>query len=172
MYYGGPSAPAIARNGRLQRRGHDDGTRRRTPVTACALLWLTKLEQWAMGDVWSCWGDGGAVAVVEELRGRAVVGNGAGGSWCGNGCSSGRGRRPGKAKGGRGTARTGAGGVKAAPRRIVACVIRALATRGRRRGHVVRRFCRCRPLNGARSVRQSFDGRLTACFDTPLTANP
>ena len=33
--------------------------------------------------------------------------------------------------------------------RGVACAIRALATRGRRRGHAARGFCRCRPLNVA-----------------------
>ena len=37
------------RKGRLQRRGHDDGSRRRAPAKACALLWLTELEQRAMG---------------------------------------------------------------------------------------------------------------------------
>ena len=74
MYYGGPSASAIAWNGRLQRRGHEDGTRRRTPAKACALLWLTKLEQRAMGDVWSCWGDGGAIAVAGELGDGEVLG--------------------------------------------------------------------------------------------------
>ena len=83
-----------------------------------------------------------------------------------------RGGRPGKTKRGRGTARTGAGGVKAAPRRVVAYVIRALATHGRRRGHAARGFCWCRPLNGTHSVRQTFDGRLTACFQIDLSANP
>ena len=35
-----------------------------------------------------------------------------------------------------------ASGVKAAPRRIVACAIRALATRGHRRGHAARKLYR------------------------------
>ena len=58
------------------------------------------------------------------------------------GCCCGEEERPEKAKRGRGTARAGAGGVKAVPRRGVACAIRALATRGRRRGHAARVLCR------------------------------
>ena len=58
------------------------------------------------------------------------------------GCCCGEEERPEKVKRGRGTARAGAGGVKAAFRCVVACAIRALATRGRRRGHAVRGSCR------------------------------
>ena len=54
------------------------------------------------------------------------------------GCCCGEEERPEKAKRGRGTARAGAGGVKAMPRHVVAYAIRALVTRGRRRGHAVR----------------------------------
>ena len=77
------------RKGRLQRRGHDDGPRRRAPAKACALLRLTELEQRAKGDVGSCWGVGGAIAVAEEQRGRAAVGNGAGGSGAGMAAAAG-----------------------------------------------------------------------------------
>ena len=52
-------------------------------------------------------------------------------------------------------ARADAGGVKAVPRRVVACAIRALATRGRRRGHAARGSCRCRPLKVAIQFIQS-----------------
>ena len=58
------------------------------------------------------------------------------------GCCCGEEERPEKAKRGRETTRAGAGGVKATFRRVVACAIRALATRGRRRGHAVRGSCR------------------------------
>ena len=58
------------------------------------------------------------------------------------GCCCGEEERPEKAKRGRGTAWAGAGGVKAAPRRVVACTIRALATRGHRRRHAARGLCR------------------------------
>ena len=69
------------------------------------------------------------------------------------GCCCGEEERPEKAKRGRGTARAGAGGVKAAPRRIVACAIRALATRGHRRGHAARVLCRWSATDGFDSVR-------------------
>ena len=58
------------------------------------------------------------------------------------GCCCGEEERSEKAKRGRGTAREGAGGVKAAFRRIVAYAIRALATHGRRRGHAAHGSCR------------------------------
>ena len=54
------------------------------------------------------------------------------------GCCCGEEERPEKAKRGRGTAWAGAGGVKAAFRHVMACAIRALATRGHRRGHAAR----------------------------------
>ena len=72
-YYGGPSAPAIMRKGRLRRRGHDDGPRRRAPAKACALLRLTELEQRALEDAVGCWGGGGAVAVVLEWPGASCA---------------------------------------------------------------------------------------------------
>jgi len=65
--------------------------------------------------------------------------------WALGGCCSGEERAPG-AKWERGMARAGAGDVKAALGRGVAYADRALATRGRRRGHAARGFCRCRPL--------------------------
>ena len=46
----------------------------------------------------------------------------------------------------RGATRANAGGVKAVPRHGVACAVRALATRGRRRGHAAAMFCAGRPL--------------------------
>ena len=52
----------------------------------------------------------------------------------------------GEAKMERGRGRADAGGVKAAPRRVVACADRVLATRGRRRGHAAAMFCAGRPL--------------------------
>ena len=58
------------------------------------------------------------------------------------GCCCGEEERPEKAKRGRGTARAGAGGVKAAFRCVVACAIRALVTRGHRRRHAARGSCR------------------------------
>ena len=50
--------------------------------------------------------------------------------------------RPRRSKWGRGTARADAGGVKAAPRRVVACAVRALATRGRCHRHAACKLCR------------------------------
>ena len=59
------------------------------------------------------------------------------------GCCCGEEERPEKAKRGRETTRAGAGGVKATFRRVVACAIRALATRGHCRGHAAFAFwCR------------------------------
>ena len=51
------------RKGRLQRCGHDDRPWRRAPAKACALLWLTKLEQRTREEVVGCWGASGATAV-------------------------------------------------------------------------------------------------------------
>ena len=48
---------------------------------------------------------------------------------------------------------TGASGCwrdEGAPRRGVACAVRALATRGRRRGHAARELCSGRPLKNGR----------------------
>ena len=56
------------------------------------------------------------------------------------GCSCEEEGRP-EAKWELGRGRADAGGVKAAPRRVVACAIRALATRGHRRGHAARKLC-------------------------------
>ena len=50
-------------------------------------------------------------------------------------CCCGEEERPRRSKWGRGMARADAGGVKAAPRRVVVCAVRALVTRGRRRRH-------------------------------------
>ena len=61
----------------------------------------------------------------------------------------------GKLKMGRGMARAGAGGVKAAFRRVVACAIRALATRGRRRGHAALTFWRRSATERRRQLIQS-----------------
>ena len=62
------------------------------------------------------------------------------------GCCCGEEQRPEKAKQGRGMARADAGGVKAAPRRVVACADRVLATRGHRQGHAAAMLCAGRPL--------------------------
>ena len=51
--------------------------------------------------------------------------------------------------------RADAGGVKAAPRRGVACAVRALATRGRRRGHAARGLCRRSATERAIQFRQN-----------------
>ena len=126
------------RKGRLRRRGHDDGPRRRAPAKACALLRLTELEQRAMGDVGSCWGVGGAIAVAEEQRGRAAVGNGAGGSGAGMAAAAGEEEGRGNEKWSVEGCRADAGGVKAMPRRGVACADRPAATRGHFPRHVAR----------------------------------
>ena len=73
--------------------------------------------------------------------------------WALGGCCSGEERAPG-AKWERGMARAGAGDVKAALGRGVAYADRALATRGRRRGHAAHELCRCRPLTLAIQLRQ------------------
>ena len=69
------------------------------------------------------------------------------------GCCCGEEQRPEKAKQGRGMARADAGGVKAAPRRVVACAIRALATRSHHRRHAARMLCRWSATDGFDSVR-------------------
>ena len=69
------------------------------------------------------------------------------------GCCCGEEERSEKAKRGRRTAQAGAGGVKAAFRHVVACAIRALAMRGRRRGHTARGSCRWSATDGFDSVR-------------------
>ena len=115
-----------------------DGPRRRAPAKACALLRLTELEQRAMGDVGSCWGVGGAIAVAEEQRGRAAVGNGAGGSGAGMAAVAGEEEGRGNEKWSVEGCRADAGGVKAVPRRGVACVDRLAATRGRFPRHAAR----------------------------------
>jgi len=58
-------------------------------------------------------------------------------------------------EGGGGNAKTelwlsagGCGGVEGAPRRVVACVDRPAAARGRFPRHAACEACRCRPLNG------------------------
>ena len=61
----------------------------------------------------------------------------------------------GKLKMGRGMARAGAGGVKAAFRRVVAYAVRATATRGRRRGHAARGLCRRSATERAIQFRQN-----------------
>ena len=88
-----------------------------------------------MGDVWSCWGDGGAVAVAGELGDGEVLGYNGGDRRCG---CCGRRRRSGKVKL---RAWTGAGGCwrdNAALRRVVADAVRALATRGHGDLHAAR----------------------------------
>ena len=47
----------------------------------CALRWLTKLEQRALGNAGSCWEDGDAIAVMEKRPDKPVAGNDGGGEW-------------------------------------------------------------------------------------------
>ena len=140
MYYGGPSAPAIAWNGRLQRRGHDDGHGGEAPARACALLWLTKLEQRTREKVIGCWGASGATAVK---NGRLVASLRR--LWRRRseealGCCCGEGKGPRQRENG---VRLSAGGRwrdEGAPRRGVACAVRATATRGQRDLHAAALF--------------------------------
>ena len=60
--------------------------------------------------------------------------------WRRRSCSGEEGTPEGKWE--RGATRAGAGGDEGAPRRVVAWLGRAEATRGRRRGHAARGFCR------------------------------
>ena len=89
-----------------------------------------------LGDV------SGVAAVANGEVERAGAGNGDDGCsalrWPLAGEEGGRG----EAKMERGATRADAGGVKATPRRVVACTVRALATRGRHRGHAARKLCR------------------------------
>ena len=144
--YSEPSASAIAWNGRLQRRGHDDGHGGEAPVSLCTALTLTEREWRAREEATGCWGDGGAIAVAKEQRGRAGDGYGDGGGAGRARLSLRRGRRSRKWEMRRGVARTGAGGVTGSCRPALAAVGRVLVTRGRRRGHAARVLCRCRPL--------------------------
>jgi len=150
MNAGGPSALATGAGGVLWRRGHDDGAHGGTPASLHALRWLTGLCQRARGETMGCWGDGGAITVAKEQRGRAGDGYGDGGGAGRARLSLRRGRRSRKWEMKRGATRANAGGVKAVPRRGVACAVRALATRGRRRGHAARKLCSGRPLKNGR----------------------
>ena len=132
---GEPSTLANREGGGLWQRGHDDGVRGGAPVSLCTALTLTEREWRAREEATGCWGDGGAIAVAKEQRGRAGDGYGDGGGAGRARLSLRRGRRSRKWEMKRGATRADAGGVKAAPRRGVACAVRALATRGRRRGH-------------------------------------
>jgi len=71
--YSEPSASAIAWNGRLQRRGHDDGHGGEAPVSLCTALTLTEREWRAREEATGCWGDGGAMAVVREWLGASCA---------------------------------------------------------------------------------------------------
>ena len=124
----------------------------RVPARRCTVLGLTKLGQRAREEAVGRWGTSGGVAGVEKQRGRVGVGYGDGGGAGRARLSLRRGRRSRNWEKRRGVARAGAGGDEGAPRRVVACADRALATRGRRRGHAARGFCRCRPLNVCDSV--------------------
>ena len=77
-YYGEPSALANAWIGGLWRRGHDDGAHGGTPASLCTRLELTEREWRALEGATGCWGDGSAIAVAKEQRGRAgdVYGDG------------------------------------------------------------------------------------------------
>ena len=120
-------------------------------MRAYAMLWLTKHGQRARKEAVDRWGTSGGVAGVERQRGRAGVGYGDGGAPRARRLLL-RGRKEARSEMG---ARLSAGGRwhdEGALGRGVACADRALATRGRRRGHAVRGFCRCRPLNVCDSV--------------------
>ena len=128
---GEPSALANREGGGLWQRGHDDGVRGGAPVSLCTALTLTEREWRAREEATGCWGDGGAIAVAKEQRGRAGDGYGDGGGAGRARLSLRRGRRSRKWEMKRGATRADAGGVKAAPRRVVAWLGRAEATRGR-----------------------------------------
>jgi len=113
MNAGGPSALATGAGGVLWRRGHDDGAHGGTPASLHALRWLTGLCQRARGETMGCWGDGGAITVAKEQRGRAGDGYGDGGGAGRARLSLRRGRRSRKWEMKRGATRANAGGVKA-----------------------------------------------------------
>ena len=122
--YGGGTCPS-----------HGDGLGGGAPASLRTTLALTEGCQRAWEEVVRCWGGGGAMAVVMEwldASWRTVM---ATAELRELGCCCGEEERPRQSKWGGGMARADAGGVKAAPRRVVACAVMALATRGRRRGH-------------------------------------
>ena len=69
-------------------------------------------------------------------------------------------------------ARAGAGGVKAAFRRVVACAVRATATCSRRRGHAAHGLYRWSATERRRLVHQLSQPSLTTSFAIELTENP
>jgi len=79
--YGEPITQAIPANGERRRRGHGDGGGGGAPASSRTVLALTKGYQRAREEAVRCWGGGGAMAVAEEQRVRAIVGTGAGGCY-------------------------------------------------------------------------------------------
>ena len=114
-YYGEPSALANAWIGGLWRRGHDDGAHGGTPASLCTRLELTEREWRALEGATGCWGDGSAIAVAKEQRGRAGDGYGDGGARRLSAAAAARKKSRGNAKMGCGWVRAGAGDLKARP---------------------------------------------------------
>jgi len=134
------------------RSDHGDGGSGGALVSLRVALWLTELYQRALGGVVECWGGSGAVAVMEKRLGQPVTGNGDGGE---RRCCCGRCQRRRRRQNAKMEARLSAGGCwgdNAVLRRVVACVVRATATRGRRGHHTACKLCFCRPLTTANSV--------------------
>ena len=112
-YYGGPSASAIGARGGLWRRGHDDGAHGGTPASLCTRLELTEREWRALEGATGCWGDGSAIAVAKEQRGRAGDGYGDGGARRLSAAAAARKKSRGNVKMGCGWVRAGVGVMKA-----------------------------------------------------------
>ena len=115
-----------------------------------------------LGILWCCCGDekaarcelARAMATMEAERARC--------------CAAAR-REETKCENGALLSAGGRWSVEAALRRVVACAVRATATRGRRHGHAARRLCRWSATERLRSVRQLSKPSLTAGFAIELT---
>ena len=122
--------------------GHGDGGWRRSSGEALhgAGAYRTRTAGTGGGSAllgwWWSYGSGAGVARRELCAAMATAELRELGGCC---CEE---ERPRRSKWGHGTARADTGGVKAAPRRVVACAVYALATRGRRRGHAAFALCR------------------------------
>ena len=114
MNAGGPSALANGAGGGLWRRGHDDGARGGALASLCTRLELTEREWRALEGATGCWGDGSAIAVAKEQRGRAGDGYGDGGARrLSAAAAAARKKSRGNAKMGCGWVRAGVGVMKA-----------------------------------------------------------
>ena len=132
---GKPNAHGYAVYGGGTRPSHGDGRGGESLASTSMALALTERGQRAREEAVRCWGGGGAMAVVMEWLDASWHTVMATAELRELGCCCGEEERPRRSKWRHGTARADAGGVKAAPRRVVACAVMALATRGHRRGH-------------------------------------